>query len=737
MKKLISCGILILILIWSGGAALGETLVQTETFYSVQKVSVSVAEYNETRTVTFPEKPLQFASTVEWGITFDKKWTIATNQKASVKIDFIDTGGKERKVELFNPRENKSGSLDLQPGQRCRITLFAGKYSNLFKRYGANIKATCKYQNVKVQVKAEETRDIGRFKLNVESIPAARWIWTLPDGRQVAGNTNEITFPAGPIVIKLSSFSFPDSFQFNLAVAEPLEAKPGVDPPEGYEDLTVRCFTNLINHYQSTSNCSWDFGDGSPVQTGETTTHIYREPGVYLTRLKIINSLGTVIKKDWEITVRPFSVKNTATISPVRGAVPLAVSFRAEPFIFGTEPASFEYLWYFGDGSFSVEPSGQHVYREVGDFQVRLELIDKNHPNLKIEQWSNTIFVSPPVLNLTIDASQHSGVIPLRVDFRSHLDIKGGPTDIEYIWDFGDGTVDRNFTKGPIQHTYYQPGAFTVNVTARDRIYHTTVTTQITIEAKPPSIASHSTVFPLSGTTPLRISGMGNADVKGYPSRLDYTWYIDGQIISFQRDFHYIIVSPGTHKVTVIIADVLPGHTGRDKQSWNVVVRGNQPSVPTRVPGHTPIPPVVFSPTPVPGLPSPAVTSYPRDTTPPKLMVSLSPSRLWPPDHKMVQITAKIQVSDNLDPDPKVRLVSITCNQAINGSDINGTSFGTDDRSFYLRADRDGARHEDRFYLVTYSAADRAGNIKVVAAKVIVPFNEKNNEKNETDERRD
>ncbi|HKA04801.1 MAG TPA: HYR domain-containing protein, partial [Acidimicrobiales bacterium] len=82
------------------------------------------------------------------------------------------------------------------------------------------------------------------------------------------------------------------------------------------------------------------------------------------------------------------------------------------------------------------------------------------------------------------------------------------------------------------------------------------------------------------------------------------------------------------------------------------------------------------------------------DTTPPDLTVQLSPTVLWPPDHKLVTITATITVSDTCDPHPTIRLVSITSNEPDNGlgdgdqpDDIQAV-FDTDDRVFLLRSER-------------------------------------------------
>ena len=116
----------------------------------------------------------------------------------------------------------------------------------------------------------------------------------------------------------------------------------------------------------------------------------------------------------------------------------------------------------------------------------------------------------------------------------------------------------------------------------------------------------------------------------------------------------------------------------------------------------------------------------PSDTTPPTLSVTLSPAVVWPPNHKLVAINAAINVSDDTDPNPAVRLVSITCNEPIDpAADIADAAFGTYDRQFSLRADRTGQRKEGRVYTVTYSATDAAGNRTTATATVTIPHDQR------------
>ena len=118
------------------------------------------------------------------------------------------------------------------------------------------------------------------------------------------------------------------------------------------------------------------------------------------------------------------------------------------------------------------------------------------------------------------------------------------------------------------------------------------------------------------------------------------------------------------------------------------------------------------------------------DTTPPTITVSLSPTVLWPPNHKMVPIEATVTATDICDPDPKVTLESIVSNEPPNGSgdgntepDFQPTTFGTDVRSFLLRAERSGPG-QGREYTITYKATDASGNSTSVSTKVFVPKNQ-------------
>ena len=116
-----------------------------------------------------------------------------------------------------------------------------------------------------------------------------------------------------------------------------------------------------------------------------------------------------------------------------------------------------------------------------------------------------------------------------------------------------------------------------------------------------------------------------------------------------------------------------------------------------------------------------------QDTITPSVTVQLDKTALWPPDHKLVAITATVNVTDTCDPDASFVLTSITSNEPDEGlgdgdtqSDIQGAAFGTPDTSFLLRAERSGTGN-GRVYTVVYTATDKTGNTAQATAVVRVP----------------
>jgi Metallo-peptidase family M12B Reprolysin-like/HYR domain len=118
------------------------------------------------------------------------------------------------------------------------------------------------------------------------------------------------------------------------------------------------------------------------------------------------------------------------------------------------------------------------------------------------------------------------------------------------------------------------------------------------------------------------------------------------------------------------------------------------------------------------------------DTQAPTIAASVSPDRLWPPNHKLVDIAASVVVADVCNPSPTFVLTSVTSNEPDNGTgdgdtvgDIQDATLNTPDVAFKLRAERSG-NGSGRVYTVKYTASD-GHNTTQATDTVVVPHSKK------------
>lgn len=122
-----------------------------------------------------------------------------------------------------------------------------------------------------------------------------------------------------------------------------------------------------------------------------------------------------------------------------------------------------------------------------------------------------------------------------------------------------------------------------------------------------------------------------------------------------------------------------------------------------------------------------------QDTTPPVLTVSVQPTTLWPPNHRMVEIDPTVTAVDACGGPSTIVLSGATSSEAddTNGvgdgqttQDIQGAALGTADFSLSLRAERDGTKN-GRVYTLVYTATDSSGNVSSTTGEVLVPHDER------------
>jgi uncharacterized repeat protein (TIGR01451 family) len=119
-----------------------------------------------------------------------------------------------------------------------------------------------------------------------------------------------------------------------------------------------------------------------------------------------------------------------------------------------------------------------------------------------------------------------------------------------------------------------------------------------------------------------------------------------------------------------------------------------------------------------------ATTTTTASNPPPTITgAAADPSVLWPPNHRMVNVTVSYQVTDNCPLPPGSCTLSVTSNEPINGTGDGDTSpdwIVLDDHHVLLRAERAG-NGNGRIYTITITCTDSGGNSSTEEVEVTVP----------------
>ena len=114
------------------------------------------------------------------------------------------------------------------------------------------------------------------------------------------------------------------------------------------------------------------------------------------------------------------------------------------------------------------------------------------------------------------------------------------------------------------------------------------------------------------------------------------------------------------------------------------------------------------------------VTITVQDTTPPTISLTVSPTSLWPPNHKMVKVATGISATDVCDPSPALS-IDVTSNEPVNGLGDGDTSpdWEVVNNEVSVRAERSG-KGTGRIYTITVTATDASGNTATSTKTVTV-----------------
>ncbi len=346
-----------------------------------------------------------------------------------------------------------------------------------------------------------------------------------------------------------------ETIQFTWTVAPEgsLFSAPKATPVTGEAPLEVTFTGSDSTDDIGVTSYSWDFDDGSPLNTDENPQHTFVAVGTYDVSLTVEDSDGNTDTNTVTITVS--APPNTApialiTASPLIGQAPLPVSFTGST---STDDGGIvSYSWDFTDGGGSQDPDPDYTFLTEGTYTVQLTVTDaeglSDSATIDIEVTAADI---PPVA--LAEGTPVSGTAPLEVQFTG-----SNSTDdlgiTAYAWDFTDqGATDT--TADPV-YTFTSPGTYEVQLTVTDTNGQTgTDTVTITVSASPNTAPiAEITASTESGQAPLQVSFTGSTSTD------------DGGIVSFTWDFmdgggsqdpdpEYTFLTEGNYTVQLTVTD--------------------------------------------------------------------------------------------------------------------------------------------------------------------------------------
>jgi PKD repeat protein len=316
---------------------------------------------------------------------------------------------------------------------------------------------------------------------------ASSYLWDFGDGGSSLGVSplhfydRNITDQDTTFTVQLVGTS--DEFCRDTAT-ETVTIRPYIEAAFTIKDI-VGCSpfeVEIVNKSFGADFYNWSFGDAEPDDnfSGDTLIHEYENltgaPVNYTLELVVENAQGCSDTLRRIITVNP---EITANFSFDRdeGCHPLTVSFTDQ------SDNAVIYLWDFGDGSASVDPSPEHTYYNFSNkdttYWVRLTTSTADGECVKFLDWP--ILVHPNIqAQFTFDDAK--GCVPFEVTFEN-LTIGAD----EYTWDFGDGTLPFT-TNDPADqvHTY------------TNNSYNTTTDYTVTLVAVSPQNCSDTMIKTVS-----------------------------------------------------------------------------------------------------------------------------------------------------------------------------------------------------------------------------------------------
>ncbi len=201
---------------------------------------------------------------------------------------------------------------------------------------------------------------------------------------------------------------------------------------------------------------TWNFGDGSPLNTNQNTSHPYSAAGSYSVQLLVVSYFGCLDSITKTSIVNPNPVVNFTT-NVTSGCEPFCVIFQNSSFI--STGSNTGFTWGFGDGSSASDPN--HCYYDDSVFSPELfnvTLTVTSDSGCVSTLSKNNFITAFPNPSAGFTVQPQTAIITDPVISISDLSIGAN----FWSWNFGD--ADTSTAHNPSPHTYPDTGSYTITL---------------------------------------------------------------------------------------------------------------------------------------------------------------------------------------------------------------------------------------------------------------------------------
>lgn len=232
---------------------------------------------------------------------------------------------------------------------------------------------------------------------------------------------------------------------------------PRFDAPSVVCRKVSTAFRSLMSR---TTNCQWNFGDGTPISNDYIAYHTYMNEGTYTGTFTADPGGPCERSETFTVTVQyveaSFVVDGTFSCD-----YPYTVQFTNTSI---GDDVSYRYDVGLGPYNLRSEENPEVTYGQNGVYETSFTAYTSAGCYDTFD--GPTIVVNHPEAHL--EANNCGGCNPTTVRFGHHVVYTENEDIVDYYWDFGDGTT-MHTTYTPVSHTYTEQGVYSPTLTITDR----------------------------------------------------------------------------------------------------------------------------------------------------------------------------------------------------------------------------------------------------------------------------